>query len=277
MRYRGFCYRHYAFRQKSIKLEAKGVSDRMLGLASSRSVLVDFYINGEFDGQRAVIENLDADLLKSYCYKKEALYRELIHANLGELKRLENKWKKNTRKNKSWKDWIGFNRQLNQAIALGKTSNISKFLNTDHYFTYMAAITIIGTHHLNNHNIPMFRPKGDDRFIPVGYDFSANYQGDLAKKNSSLQLANMSMNRLYSLILSEPKLRRLFYRVISDILKADSEVLVRGRFLSRSYFDLVYCRNKRLVNEMFELERFKIPKPTLDKGLILNMQFLGFS
>ena len=144
IRYRGFCDTHWRTKQKSIKVDLgsdyNGYSklnlnaietDKILfevwagqllsessGIAS-RVSFAEVFINGNYDGVRFLVENIDSDLLSNFQLDKGEIYREITWAYMGHgpskyntdidfkpyrnIDSLKEYWKKNSRKNKPWK------------------------------------------------------------------------------------------------------------------------------------------------------------------------------
>ncbi|MFH2202533.1 MAG: CotH kinase family protein [Elusimicrobiota bacterium] len=279
LRYRGYCAPHWRHRQRSFKLRGPGgrspygyrtlnlnalaidpylfepwaaqVLYRSGGIAS-RSALARLTLNGQYDGLRSLSENLDADLLAQQGLPEGALYREREHAALGRqydsLAELKDFWQANTRQS-GWQDLWALNAAIRGSVRDG-SAEFRRRINVPHYINYSAVITITGTRHLGDHNIPVYRPGWEPRFIPVGYDFFENAMGELGGRFVAAQTPYMAMNWLSQLFWSDPGLRRQVHRRAAEILRrfpdlagwyddilktaepALSEDLPRGRALS---------------------------------------------
>ena len=252
-KYRGFCSKHWGGKQRSLKIKViKG--DRLLGRKTlnlnamssdpeqfepwsmhffkltggltSRVGFVNFYLNNQPNGLRQLVENLDQDLILSQGYNKGAIYRERTHAHLGrngkDLTTLQRNWRKNSMSDAPWGDWKEFNIAIEKSIK--KRSRLFlKYLNLEHYINYLAFTSLIGTNHVNDHNIPFYRPKNDFKFIPIGYDFSEPYMALFGLKFSAFQIPYMNLNLLNELIYSDQKLRFLFHKRTAEILQKHYE------------------------------------------------------
>jgi hypothetical protein len=268
LRYRGYCYGHWITEQKSFKISLENevlgydtfninalatdmgffepwVSQlfEASGTIAARVTLARVYINGRYDGLRFLVENLDGDLVRNQGLKKGHVYREKTHAFLGHeftepnsegifvkypsLENIKRLWKKNTRKNKGWETFQNFNDAINDGINNG--SELWKdFINFDAYLKYLAIIHITGTFHNNNHNIPLYRPKGSDAFTLIGYDFLNSYASDtkLLREDSPThyfshtQIPFIIQNWLHALVIADDKLRARLHSIIREMLIA---------------------------------------------------------
>ncbi len=289
-KYRGYCYKHWVGNQKSYKIKVID-GEKMLGRntlninamntdpeqfepwsmyvfeqlggITSRLGYADFYINGEYDGTRHLIENLDQDLILSHGYPKGAIYREITHAYLGfhgrNIKELRRFWQKNSMANSSWGDWSEFNYAI-QVSHQEQEPYFLKYLDIEHYLNYLAFTSLIGTNHVNTHNIPFYRPKDSAKFIPLGYDFDSPYMGLYSNNFSAFQMPYMSLNLLNELVYSNDDLRRLYHAnvaVMIDKIKrsaiSDYEKIIdaikkpfSGQIISKKILDLSTKENLNL-------------------------------
>ena len=78
------------------------------------------------------------------------------------------------KKSKSWGPFLNFQNAIYDAV-INDNKKWKELVNLEQYINYFAVIGITGTDHLNNHNIPMVRPKNALGFIPIGYDFGGSY------------------------------------------------------------------------------------------------------
>ncbi|PIP83857.1 MAG: hypothetical protein CO113_01385 [Elusimicrobia bacterium CG_4_9_14_3_um_filter_62_55] len=176
-RYRGYGHLHWAFRQKSIKVQTD--KDRQVrghrtlnltalstdpfffeiwasevlhrsGGVSSRVGLATVDLNGRYDGLRQVVENLDMDLLESQTLPKGAIYREREHAKIGReylwAGEIRDLWKKNALQKADWSDLEDFNDSVRESVLNGGDAFLRR-VNLGQFVNYYAALVIIGTVH----------------------------------------------------------------------------------------------------------------------------------
>lgn len=284
IRYRGYCYPHWYGDQKSIKLQLaenyRGyntinlnavATDRQLfeiwanqlmsvsGGVASRVDFAKLYINGKYEGLRYLIENIDWDLLKNQGLKRGGVYREINSAFLGHqpiaerggyrpyksVVQMQETWDKNADKSFSWEPFADFNAKIYDSVV-NDSEAWRGAVNIDHYVNYIALQVITGTHHQNNHNIPIYQPrvvdaKGQDTgmtegVIPVGYDFGTMYSSALHNELNlrDVHLYAASQNWVTSLFWTDPELRkRINDRVIEIVLDHDPVALYE-RIAARS-------------------------------------------
>ncbi|MFC1679549.1 CotH kinase family protein, partial [Elusimicrobiota bacterium] len=273
LRYRGFCRGHWGWRQKSLKLQAPKehrisgyrtvnlnamTSDPFLfeawtglllyrsGGVASRTGLARVYVNGEYDGLRQIGENIDQDLLREQGLSKGALYRERTHAGMGDQhsgnRDLKEKWKKNSLKKSDWRDLEQLNDSVFDSVHK-RADSFKSFVNLRHYVNYSAVITITGTMHLNNHNIPLYRPRQDSKFIPVGYDFGENLQGAWVDRHPAVQVPYAAMNWLSQLFWADRVLRR-------DIHARTAELLAGFPDMVEWYDDILQAAEPQLARDI---------------------------
>jgi hypothetical protein len=249
VRYRGYCDWHWRYKQKSLKLTAKGGrpfagyqavnlnamnSDPFLyeiwatellrrsGGIASRAGIAKLWINGRYDGIRELVENLDADLLRRQGLPKGAIYRERESAGLGgpldSRRPLKDAWKKNALKKADWSDIEALDAAVKAAVVEGGSPHL-EYIDLEKYVNYNAVITIAGTTNLSDHNVPMFRPKDSKRFHPVGYDFTENGQALHSDLADELQSPYTAMNWLSQLLWADPGIRKKIHRRIAVLLE----------------------------------------------------------
>jgi hypothetical protein len=258
LRYRGFCAPHWSSRQKSLKITLEGpdvdgydtfnlnaletdpalfepwATDLLLrtGGICSRVSLVRLYLNGAYDGLRFLVENLDRDLLRAQDLPQGSLYREITWAYLGhgaaidrpyrDTAELQAKWKKNAGNRDNWADWQSLQDAIFDSVVHG-TDAYKKVVNEDHYINYAAVAAIVGTEHLNNHNIPMYRPARSEAFIPVGYDFAtvaaALFANGTPWLPEEIQTPYAPQNWLSGLFWTDPEARQRIHRRMAEILE----------------------------------------------------------
>jgi hypothetical protein len=234
-RYRGYCSPHWFYKQRSIKIESESgdlIDGRrgidlnalntdaeffdswathlysQLGGVALRVGYTKFFLNGEYNGLRSFSESLDNDTMKIQGFPKGSIYREAYHANLGvDWQPPQNYWKKNSKKSQPWTDWINLNRSIHDSV-LNNSEEFLKFLNLPHTLNYYAFLNIVGTSHVNDHNIPMYRPSDSSQFVPIVYDLAGNYMGTYSQKFKHIQVPSMSVNLLSGLISGNPKFRK---------------------------------------------------------------------
>jgi hypothetical protein len=249
LRYRGFCDDHWRHKQKSLKL--KGVkgsaiagyrtlnlntlnSDTYLfenwatllmhrsGGITSRTGLTRVFINGKDDGLHPVIENLDIDLINQHRLPKGALYRERNHLVWGEKPHdsatLQVLWKKNALGNTGWEDLRTLNAAIYDSLSPGKET-WRNFFDIPHYVNYNAIATLTGTQHFDTHNIPIYRPRTSERFLPVAYDFGFNLQGQHHGVFSALQTPYLALNLPGQLMWADAHIRERIHRRIAYLLE----------------------------------------------------------
>jgi len=263
LRYRGFSHYHWGYRQKSMKIQAKRGkmsgyavvnlnalnsdafffdlwASRLLrntGGVTSRIGLARLSINGRYDGLREIVENLDMDLLARQGLPKGAIYRERLNIDfsspLRDPAQLRELWKKNSMQNSDWWDIELFHRSIQRSASEDRGS-FREFVNIPHYINYSAVSTIIGTRNLNNHNIPVYRPRSDSRFIPIGYDFSSPAQASLSDRFPAVQTPYVAQNWLSQLFWSDPQLRGRIHKRTADILSRFPDLFERYENLLRA-------------------------------------------
>jgi CotH protein/parallel beta helix pectate lyase-like protein len=280
IRYRGFCDTHWRTKQKSIKVnlgsEYNGYSkfnlnaietDKILfevwatqllsassGLAS-RVSFAELYINGKYDGVRFLVENMDSDLLSNFQLDKGEIYREVTWAYMGHgptkygtdvdflpyknIESLKEHWKKNARKKKPWQKFYNLHNAIYRAVMEGD-NDWKEHVNYNHYINYLAITAITGTDHLNNHNIPIYRPRKEDAYIPIGYDFGGSYTDGVANrinknsKYSNAQPLIISQNWLNSLFWSDLETRKKIHSRITQILLNIKPLELYEKIVSRA-------------------------------------------
>ena len=284
IRYRGYCYPHWFGEQKSVKIQLadnyRGYNtlnlnaidtDRQLyeiwanqlmsisGGVASRVDYAKLYINGKYEGLRFLVENIDWDLLKNQGLKRGGVYREITSAYLGHrptvergayrpyqsVIQMQETWDKNADKSFPWEPFADFNAKVYDSVVTGSEAWRSA-INIEHYINYVALQVITGTHHQNNHNIPVYQPRvvdsnGQDTgqtegVIPIGYDFGVMYSSGINDQlnTRNMHLYAMSQNWVTSLLWTDPELRqRINDRVIEIVLDHDP-VALYDRIAARS-------------------------------------------
>lgn len=249
VRYRGFCHQHWGHAQKSLKLQADSGkplygyqtlnlnalnSDpflyeawatallRRAGGIAARVGFAKLWINGRYNGIRELSENLDADLLSAQALPKGAIYRERSHAGLGGPRSgkpdLKSLWKKNSMKRDSWEDLEALDAEIAEAVRAGGRARLER-VSLDDYLTYNAIISITATTHLNDHNIPMYRPKRETRFRPIGYDFDSPNQARHARIVPEIQSPYAAMNWLSQLLWADRDTRLALHRLTAAMIE----------------------------------------------------------
>ncbi|WP_186294188.1 CotH kinase family protein, partial [Bradyrhizobium guangdongense] len=278
IRYRGFCADHWSSRQRSVKINIEGQSFhgyrtfnlnalaadpslfdiwatdllRRAGGVAPKMSLARFYINGEYDGVRELLENLDGELLAEHGLPRGEVYREITWAFLGhapkqpfdvgfrpyaDVEELKESWKKNARKGRSWQQFLSYHNAVFDSVVHDR-EDWREVVNYDHYLNYYAVVAITGTQHLNNHNIPVYVPAGTTRAVPIGYDFGLAYASTLGVNHPvdpDFQPLVLTQNWLGSLFWSDERTRSLLHARIVELLKtlrpaeAYERIIDRGR------------------------------------------------
>ena len=262
VRYRGFCFPHWLGEQKSIKVSLdkkyrgydtvnlnafqtdaslfdmwSGQLMSTSGGLASRIGLAELYVNGEYSGMRQMVENLDQNLARNQSIPKGMFVRELTHASLGHginkatpygnFNDIEAKWKKNSRKSASWDEFLDFQKSIFDGVRRHESAWEEK-IDLDHYINYLAIQIITGTHHQNNHNIPVLLPGKSSStpsgpIIPVGYDFGAPSAAIISRNvPSGEQVLGYSQNWLTDLIWSSEDKRTMIDKRVVEILLAQN-------------------------------------------------------
>ena len=266
LRVRGYCSTHWSSSQKSLKVKLgqkfHNTSTLNLnawatdpagfdlyasklqeanGAAAVRVRIAHLYINGEFDGARFLSENIDDDFIGSRKIEKSVIYREKTHAPIGlkpnlvpygDVSDLKHYWQKNTANSSDWSDFLRFNSAVYQSSVHGSDVWKSE-VNLEAYATHEAVISILGTNHLNDHNIPMFRRLSRRQFEPIGYDYAGSYTSQYSMRlpNVSEQSLYITQNWLSSLLWKDPETRSSIQGIIYRNLVSDlpSQILVKSK------------------------------------------------
>ncbi|MDG1143161.1 MAG: CotH kinase family protein, partial [Burkholderiales bacterium] len=272
LRVRGYCHSHWLTSQKSLKVKLgqkfhnistlnlnawstdpaafdlyAGELQKANGAEAVRVRIAHLYINGEFDGARFLSENIDDDFIKSRKIEKSVIYREITHAPIGlkpnltpykNVLDLKNYWQKNTANNSDWSDFLRFNSAVYQSAVHGVDAWKS-VINLEAYTTHEAVISILGTNHLNDHNIPMFRRLSTQKFEPIGYDYAGSYtsQYSLRLPNVSEQSLYIAQNWLSSLLWKDPETRSSIQGIVYRNLVSDlpNQILVKSKAYVREH------------------------------------------
>ena len=202
------------------------------GNLTSRIGFARLSINGKDQGIRFLSENLDKSLLKDQLtgklFENGSIYREIASAFIGhgavvkrgayipvrDVNHLKEVWKKNSSKSSSWSPFLTFNQAIYDGVVTG-SDDWRKAINIDHYVNYLALHVITGTHHQNNHNIPVYLPdEGESTrlrrqgVVPIGYDYGAPFASAMNSKLRDQHVYVVSQNWPTSLIWSSPDLRK---------------------------------------------------------------------
>ena len=276
MRYRGYCSAHWKYRQKSLKIQIQKPltigyktfnlnsfnTDPFLfemwssqlfirsGSPASRIVLAKLYINGKYDGIRFLSENLDKYLIENQGFSKGNIYRERTHAEIGSIKELnkfKDVWKKNAGNKNNWLDLKYFNQSVMNSVVEGN-DEYKRAIDIKQYVNYNAILAITGTNHVNNHNIPIYRPRNKRKFIFIGYDLGGLYGSETSMTYFPIQTPYLPQNWLSRLFWSDKEIRTRIHKRISDLLASTDYI--------------------NLYNEIY-----KIAKPYIEKDLKSELIF----
>ena len=249
VRLRGYCNTHWYSKQKSLKIRLK--SDKLLGYKtfnlnamttdpmlfdkfygdlltkyggiSSKIKFVKLYINGEYNGLRQLVQNLDDDLIQNNDLELGSIYRERTQANFGDdlpLWKLKTIWKRNSaNRAPKWHDFRALQRKIKKSV-LNKSSDFKSVFDEEMYLSYLAILAISGTDNMGTHNIPIYRPASSKKFKPIGYDFSIQKNPVPLEGLNFNHLQNNYINWhwLSSLYWKDVEFRKKFYKVASTML-----------------------------------------------------------
>lgn len=249
VRLRGYCDTHWYSKQKSLKIRLKSdqlfgyktfnlnamTTDPMLfdkfygdllaknGGISSKIKFVKLYINGEYNGLRQLVQNLDDQLIQNNDLELGSIYRERTQANFGDdlpLWKLKTIWKRNSaNRAPKWHDLRELQREIKKSV-LNKSLEFKSVFDEEMYLRYLAILTISGTDNMGTHNIPIYRPSSSKKFKPIGYDFSIQKNPiPLEGLNfNHLQNNYINWNWLSSLYWKDVEFRKKFYNMVSTLL-----------------------------------------------------------
>jgi hypothetical protein len=230
------------------------------GLVAPNMALSDLFINGNYNGLKERLENMDDDFLANRQIPLGHMYRENYASSLTSFKNWNKNsyretWEKQTlTKEDNFEDWLVFlqvNAEDDDEVFF---RYIEKYLDMDDYLKWYALTNWMGGHHNTDHNLVFINDFRHQKFRQVGYD-TLGFQ----KTRSTMPVTFFS-NHFSSRILTKPE---YYFRVNKHIYE-----ILQGKTSKESFFELVensYADLSKALNG-----RLKYPSTGHFKSSLVN-------